>query len=326
MEGKQNPVYLVTGGSGYIGSHLIHELESKNIEAISFDSNINLRKFSGFKSIRHVRGDINDTKFLRDTIMAYRVEGVFHLAALKSVTESLRNPIKYDLVNVGGTASVLEACKDGGVKNLVFSSSAAVYAPNLGTNPINEDHELASINPYGDSKISGEKMIKDFWLEGNGSSICLRLFNVGGSKNSILYDSKGENVMPKLARSFLNGTRFDVYGSDLATPDGTCVRDYVHIDDVTSAFLKSMSLLEVNFGTMHGVFNVCSEIGVSVNQIITEMRDYSGLDIEVNYSEHREGDQVVVIGGNQKITSAMNWIPSKNISQIIQETWDHSQL
>ena len=323
---------LITGGFGYIGSHTSTILSDNNQRFVIVDNFSNCKadivervKNCTKQNISYYKCDIRNTKSLIKIINENEVTSVIHFAALKSVSESIINPLEYYEVNVNGTISLLRAMKITGVKKFLFSSSAAVYGePDYC--PIDENHPLNPLNPYAQTKIIIENILKDiiksesFW-----SIVCLRYFNpIGSHKSGLIGDDpftgKNLNLMPeiiKVVRGYKN--YLDVFGDDYSTPDGTGIRDYIHIMDLSEAHVKALEFIDKNNGI--NFFNIGTGKGVSVLELKKAFEKVSGVDLPIKISKRREGDCAVCFANPKKANEILKWNSKYDLSQMCESAW-----
>jgi UDP-glucose 4-epimerase len=272
--------WLITGGAGYIGAHIADAFLNEGKRVIVYDSlyrglesRVDYLRNKYNKEIPLIVADIRDKNSLTTAIQKYKPEGVIHVAALKSVAESMDNPSDYFEVNHDATKSLIEVVSSNGVHHLIFSSTAAVYGMPNHSYPVKEDNPKNPISPYGASKLAAENEVNLF-LEGPGNfGTSLRFFNVAGAAAQELLDNSVENLIPIVIGKLKSGQAPSIYGTDYATPDGTCIRDYVDVRDVARAHLmaaESISVLplSMNIGTGHGasVREVIQLLCTSLNQ------------------------------------------------------------
>lgn len=302
---------LVTGGAGYIGSHTVKQLgENGGFDITVFD---NLS--TGFEdSILYgklVKGDLSDFEAVRDFLATEKFDAIVHFAASIVVPESVSNPLKYYLNNTANTSNLIKAAVDSGVKYFVFSSTAAVYGePKSDT--VTEESETVPINPYGHSKLMSERVIRDCGFAYEGFKfVILRYFNVAGASADGKIGQRFPNAthLIKVASETACGKRdyISVYGTDYPTKDGTCVRDYIHVEDLASAHLAALEYLQG--GGKSDIFNCGYGRGFSVKEVIWSVKKASGIDFKVVEGERRAGDPSALISDNSKILKNLNWRP-----------------
>ena len=308
---------LVTGGAGYIGAHVAAELLKSGYSIRIYDdfSNGLHRRVDGkFRDI--VDGDMLDRVKLLAALDG--IDAVIHLAAKKSVEESVKNPLKYYENNVGGTLNLLGAMAAKGVKQLVYSSSAAVYSPN-DKEAVVEDDPTAPLSPYGASKLLSEQLISSVGSAEQISNISLRYFNVVGSNIVEFGDNSKDNLVPKVFLALKNGKRPQIYGSDYPTPDGTCIRDYIHVQDLALAHLAALK--KVESGYVSQVYNVGSGKGYSVKEMMDQISKSIGRDINPEVSDARAGDSPKLIASIDKIKEQLGWSPKASLEEMIDSAW-----
>ena len=308
---------LVTGGAGYIGAHVAAELLKSGYSIRIYDdfSNGLHRRVDGkFRDI--VDGDMLDRVKLLAALDG--IDAVIHLAAKKAVEESVKDPLKYYENNVGGTLNLLGAMAAKGVKQLVYSSSAAVYSPN-DKEAVLEDDPTAPLSPYGASKLLAEQLISSVGSAEQISNISLRYFNVVGSNIAEFGDNSKDNLVPKVFLALKNGKRPQIYGSDYPTPDGTCIRDYIHVQDLALAHLAALK--KVESGYISQVYNVGSGKGYSVKEMMDQISKSIGRDINPELSQARAGDSPKLIASIDKIKEQLGWSPKASLEEMIDSAW-----
>lgn len=308
---------LVTGGAGYIGAHVAAELLKSGYGIRIYDdfSNGLHRRVDGkFRDI--VDGDMLDRVKLLAALEG--IDAVIHLAAKKSVEESVKDPLKYYENNVGGSLNLLGAMAAKGVKQLVYSSSAAVYSPN-DKEAVLEDDPTAPLSPYGASKLLAEQLISSVGSAEQISNISLRYFNVIGSNIAEFGDNSKDNLVPKVFLALKNGKRPQIYGSDYPTSDGTCIRDYIHVQDLALAHLAALK--KVESGYVSQVYNVGSGKGYSVKEMMDQISKSIGRDINPEVSQARAGDSPKLIASIDKIKEQLGWSPKASLEEMIDSAW-----
>lgn len=314
---------LVTGGAGYIGSHVVCELLSGNEEIIVVD---NLQK--GHRSAvlggKFYQGDIRDKDFMDQVFSKHDIDAVIHFAADSLVGESVTVPLKYYYNNVYGTQCLIEKMVQYGVKHIVFSSTAATYGEPERT-PILESDRTLPTNPYGETKLAIEKMLH--WCdEAYGvKSVCLRYFNAAGAHKSgkIGEDHRPETHLVPIIMEVATGKRdsIHIFGDDYDTPDGTCIRDYIHVSDLAKAHILALDKLRAGSGSK--VYNLGNGEGFSVKQVIECARKVTGQKINSVISPRRPGDPAVLVASSQKIKDELGWKPEENdLETILYSAWE----
>lgn len=311
---------LVTGGAGYIGSHACKALAAAGYRPVCFDSLV----YGHESAVRWgplVRGDILDRLALDAAIEQWKPVAVMHFAAFAYVGESVENPGKYYRNNVVGTLNLLEAMRDHGVSNLIFSSTCATYGlPQTAT--IGETHPQNPVNPYGASKLMIERMLADFDTAHGLRSISLRYFNAAGAdpEGDIGEAHDPETHLIPLVLDVASGKRshITIFGDDYVTPDGTCVRDYIHVTDLARAHLLALRSL-VN-GGRSAAYNLGNGRGFSVREVIATAAAVTGRDIAVLAGPRRAGDPPMLVSDAKRVREALGWTPEHPTLETMVET------
>lgn len=314
---------LVTGGAGYIGSHCVMALLEKGYEVVVVDnlSTGHIETIDTLKKFGKVifrQGDLLKETYLDSIFKQYNIDAVIHFAAFSQVGESVKNPRKYYVNNVVGTLNLLNIMLDNGVDKIVFSSTAATYGEPEYI-PIDEKHPQNPINPYGQSKLMIEKIMDDYSKAYGLKSVRLRYFNVAGadSKNRIgEWHEPETHLIPNILKStFGGGKTFEMYGDDYDTKDGTCVRDYINVEDLADAHLLALQYLqnggETNF------FNLGTNDGNTVKEVFKSCERVTGKTIPVLNKPRREGDPASLVADNAKAKSTLKWNPNKTLETSI---------
>ena len=307
---------LVIGGAGYIGAHVAHDLAQSGYDVRIFDdfSNGLERRVAKFSDIH--RADVLDRKAIFSAMEG--VDSVIHLAAKKAVGESVENPLKYYDNNVGGIINVLAAMSAHNVKKIVFSSTAAVYAPN-DKDSISEIDPTVPLSPYGATKLLSEEIIKAVGGAEKISSISLRYFNVVGAGSDELGDNSRDNLVPKVFQALGEGKCPEVYGDDYPTPDGTCIRDYIHVSDLSKSHMAALKAIESR--PINEVYNVGSGTGYSVYEVISQIEETIGRSTDSQVVSRRAGDTPKLIAGIEKIRRDLGWNPERSLKEMIDSAW-----
>ena len=308
---------LVVGGAGYIGAHVAYLLQENGYGVRIYDDFSNgLKSRIDGKFSDVVIGDVLDRQALISACEG--IDAVIHLAAKKAVGESVDNPLKYYENNVGGTLNLLAAMSLKGVKKIVFSSTAAVYAPSEKLS-ITEDDLTEPLSPYGQTKLLSEKLISAVASAEDLSAISLRYFNVVGALRDEFADNSKDNLVPKVFAALKAGKNPEIYGSDYPTKDGSCIRDYIHISDLAKAHLVA---LEKVFTTkVDEVYNVGSGTGYSVTEMINQIAESIGKAITPTLSPRRPGDTAQLIASIAKIERDLGWKPERSLKEMIDSAW-----
>ncbi|EPH95163.1 MULTISPECIES: UDP-glucose 4-epimerase GalE [unclassified Enterococcus] len=315
---------LVLGGAGYIGSHAVDQLISRGYEVAVVDNLLTGHREAIHSKARFYEGDVRDKAFLRSVFQQEAIEGVLHFAASSLVGESVEKPLKYFNNNVYGMQILLEVMKEFDVKNIVFSSTAATYGEPE-ESPIRETTPTNPKNPYGESKLMMEKMMK--WCDNAYGMryVALRYFNVAGAKSdaSIGEDHDPETHLVPIILQVALGQReaLAIFGDDYDTPDGTCVRDYVHVEDLIAAHILALEYLKA--GNESNVFNLGSNNGYSVKEMLEAARKVTQKEIPAKVAPRRAGDPSTLVASSEKAKEILGWEPNyTTIEAIIQTAWD----
>ena len=310
---------LVTGGAGYIGSHVVKELLHQGYQPIVFD-NLQTGHRKAVKNALFIGGDLSDTKGLKETLQSYPIEAVLHFAADCLVGESVRDPTKYFKNNVINALQLIEILEEFKIKKFVFSSSAAVYGEPKEI-PISEKHPCAPTNPYGETKWIFEKALQAFHQARKLDSISLRYFNAAGAdpEGELGEDhSKETHLIPLVIKAALEEGSVPVYGKDYNTPDGTCVRDYIHVTDLADAHILALQKLEE--GQISRIYNLGNGNGYSVREVIETVKKVTGREVTAVDSARRPGDPARLVASSERITKELGWIPKYPDLEAIVET------
>jgi len=308
---------LVVGGAGYIGAHVAYLLQENGYGVRIYDdfsNGLKSRIEGKFNDV--VIGDVLDRQALISACEG--IDAVIHLAAKKAVGESVDNPLKYYENNVGGTLNLLAAMSLKGVKRIVFSSTAAVYAPSEKLS-ITEEDLTEPLSPYGLTKLLSEKLISAVAKAENLSAISLRYFNVVGALRDEFADNSKDNLVPKVFAALKAGKNPEIYGSDYPTKDGSCIRDYIHVSDLAKAHL--VALENVFAANVDEVYNVGSGTGYSVTEMINQIAESIGNSITPTLSPRRPGDTAQLIASIAKIERDLGWKPERSLKEMIDSAW-----
>jgi len=327
---------LITGGAGYIGSHATVAFTQAGYRVVVIDNFSNsscksldaIEEITG-KKVSFYEGDIRDEAFLKHVFAQHHFEGVIHFAGLKSVGESCQDPYSYHDNNITGSIHLFKQMEENGVKNIIFSSSACVYAPTQGL-PVNETHPLGASNPYGTTKIVIEELLQDFARHKNFRVIALRYFNpIGAHESGKIGESpKGipNNLVPYIYE-VATGKRekLGVFGNDYDTPDGTGVRDYIDVNDLVEAHLAATKKLEETNEACFEVVNVGTGKGVSVLEMVKATEKAIGRDIPYQILPRREGDLGDVHADVQKAKAFLGWSAKRDIEESLKNGWNFAK-
>jgi UDP-glucose 4-epimerase len=309
---------LVTGGAGYIGAHVVRALQRDgHIVAVLDDLSSGSQDRLSPDTPRFL-GSVLDTPFVVETLRRLRAEGVVHLAAKKAVEESVARPLSYYRENVIGMHSLLTAMVETGVRRILFSSSAAVYGvPSDGL--VTEKSQPAPASPDGWTKLMSEQIIRDTATAEQLSWVCLRYFNVAGAVSTRLADRGENNLIPRVFRALSSGTNPQIFGGDYPTPDGTCIRDYIHVDDVAEAHAEVMQRMEAE--DLAATYNIGTGAGASVLEVMLAVKRITGIDFEWDISAPRQGDPARVVADPTRMHADMGWQSRHDLDSIIQSAW-----
>jgi UDP-arabinose 4-epimerase len=313
---------LITGGAGYVGSHCAKALAQSGHECIVFDSLLfGHREFVRWGEL--IEGDIRDIEAVDAVFAAYRVDAVMHLAALAYVGESVTAPSQYYDVNVRGTQVLLDAMVRAGVHVIVFSSSCAIYGEPLSA-PINESARLNPINPYGFTKLVCERMMDDFGQAYELRSARLRYFNAAGAEptGEIGEDHDPETHLIPLVLDAASRVRteIEIFGTDYPTPDGTAIRDYIHVTDLARAHVLALQHLLNNGDTI--AINLGTGEGASVRQVIDTVQNVTGREVHKREAQRRPGDPAVLVADPTNAHKVLGWAPERSdLGTIVNDAW-----
>ena len=308
---------LVTGGAGYIGSVIAARLLARGHEVAVFDDLSRGHRAAVPAAARLARGDIRDAGALEGALRGCGAEAVVHMAALAEVGESVAWPGRYRDVNEGGTAAVIEACRAAGVARLVFSSTAAVYGEPRGV-PIDEDDRLAPTSPYGETKLAGERLLATAQDEGVLVFTALRYFNASGADGDAGEDHRPEShLIPLALRAARDRRPLRVFGDDYPTPDGTCVRDYVHVVDLAEAHIAALEALPQTSGS----FNLGTGHGDSVLTVLETVEDVTGVVVPRDVVDRRPGDPPALVASHARARERLGWSPRRSLRDAVADAW-----
>jgi UDP-glucose-4-epimerase GalE len=313
---------LVTGGAGYIGSHAVKALSARGCPVVVYDNLAAGHRSATRHASAFVEGDIHDGERLRAVIREHQVGAVMHFAAWLAVGESVRDPSRYYRNNVVGTLSVLDAMVAEGVGHLVFSSTAAVFGNPVET-PITESHPKQPINSYGETKLAVERVLPHYERAYGLRSIALRYFNAAGADpdGELGEDHSPEyHLIPRAIDAMLGRDTFQVFGDDYDTPDGTCLRDYVHVADLASAHLLALEALQNGAATTQ--YNLGNGKPTSVRDIVESIERVTGTPVPYGIGPRREGDPAVLFASSARIRSELGWTPRfEDVDTIVETAW-----
>ena len=317
---------LVTGGAGYIGSHTVRQLRQRGDDVLVLDS-MEFGSPDAVGDVPLVVGDIADSGLVADTISRYEVDSIVHFAAYKNAGESFENPGRYFGNNVAGTAHLLETALRGGVRRFVFSSTCAVYGTPERA-PVGEDAPIRPESPYGESKALVERMLHWYSVCHGLESVSLRYFNAAGAA---MDGSLGEdwthslNLVPVAMKALLgHAPPLEVFGTDYPTPDGTCIRDYIHVDDLADAHLRALDYLQA--GGVTTAVNLGTGVGSSVREVLAAAERSAGRPVPAEDTARRPGDPVALWADNRRAAELLGWKARYGLEDIVASAWNwHSR-
>jgi UDP-glucose 4-epimerase len=314
---------LVTGGAGYIGSIVGRRLLAEGHEVVVFDNLEQGHRAAVSDDMRLVVADLLDADALSG-LLSEGFDGVLHFAALALVGESVAHPERYYRTNVGGTLNLLEAMRDARVPRLVFSSTCAVYGQPDEV-PISETASLRPANPYGASKLAVDNMIGAFCTAYEIGAVSLRYFNVAGASHGLGEDHDPEtHLIPNILKAALGiNPAVEIYGTDYPTPDGTAIRDYIHMDDLSDAHLLALDGARAR---EHRIFNLGNGSGFSVREVIDAARAVTGREIVIREAPRRPGDPPMLVAASEKVRSELGWTARKpQLTTMVADAWEFAQ-
>jgi len=316
LEASKAKPWLVTGGAGYIGAHVIQALAEAGIPSILLDIDLvsashkfpNLARFKNY--------DIRDKATLREVFADNLFEGVIHLVALKSVEESQKMQKEYFETNVVGTRNILDLMLEFNINKFIFSSSAAVYQAKIGAELVDEASPLKPVSYYGQTKVEAENVILELSKKKQITSIIFRYFNVAGAATSELKDKSTQNLIPITINKLKSGLSPEIFGDDYDTPDGTAIRDYVDVRDIASAHLKAIDYLLHN--TESHILNIGTGHGASVKEVVTLAQEIMGTEISALIKERRSGDISAIAADCKKAAQVIGFSSHFHLREMIE--------
>ncbi|MFD3324634.1 UDP-glucose 4-epimerase GalE [Streptomyces sp. NPDC058701] len=315
--------FLITGGAGYIGAHVVRAMLLAGERVVVLDDLSTGNKDRVPEGVPLVIGSVLDRKVLDRTIADHRITGVVHLAGKKQVGESVEKPMHYYHENVGGLTVLLQAVAAAGIRNVLFSSSASVYGmPDVEL--VTEDTPCAPLSPYGETKLAGEWLVRAAGKAHGISTACLRYFNVAGAATPELADTGVFNLVPMVFERYDAGQGAKIFGDDYATPDGTCVRDYIHVADLADAHVVAARKLAewAAAGEYKDLtVNIGRGEGVSVREMVELLNENTGHDYPPVVSPRRPGDPAKVVASAERIGSELGWKARHDVREMVTSAW-----
>ena len=317
--------WLVTGGAGYIGAHVVRALAAAQLEPVVIDDLSTGRASFVPAAVPFVRASILDREALESALRSHRVEGVVHVAGFKYAGVSVQRPLHAYAQNVEGTRVLLEAMESADVSNIVFSSSAAVYGtPDVAV--VTEDAPTRPASPYGESKLIGEWLLRDQGIATAGSRhplrhTSLRYFNVVGSGDPAVWDTSPHNLFPLVFEALLSGRAPRINGDDYDTPDGTNVRDYVHVADIAAAHVVAARRLAAG-DPIEPAYNLGSGDGLSVRQVMDAMARVTGIAFAPEIAPRRPGDPDRIVASGQRAARDLEWRMRHTVDEMVRSGWE----
>jgi UDP-glucose 4-epimerase len=310
--------WLVTGGAGYIGAHVVHALHAQGETAVVLDDLSTGERRRVPDDAVFIDGDVADQDVVRRALREHTVAGIIHIAAKKQAGQSVEQPLLYYRENVAGTVALLEAAVAEGVGSFVFSSSAATYGmPDVDV--ADEETPARPLSPYGESKLVGEWMARSVASATDMRAVSLRYFNVAGAVSPELGDPGVFNLIPMVFRELADGARPKVFGNDYPTPDGTCIRDYVHVADIAAAHLAAARALDA--GAQPATYNIGRGEGSSVLDVIDVIGKVTGLDVTPEFVERRPGDPARIVASVDRIRAGLGFTATRDLEDMVDTAW-----
>ena len=317
--------WLITGGAGYIGAHVARAMTDAGERVVALDDLSAGNPARLPTTVPQVHGSSLDGDLLKRVFAEHEVTGVVHLAARKQVAESVARPTYYYRENVGGLATLLDAVAGAGIRRFVFSSSAAVYG-DPGVDLITEDTPCAPVNPYGETKLTGEWLVRAAGAAHGIDTVCLRYFNVAGAAAPELADTGVFNIVPMVFDRLTRDEAPRIFGDDYPTPDGTCVRDYIHVADLAEAHLTAARRLADGGAGGDLTVNIGRGVGVSVRELVTVIGEVTGDRRPAVVEGRRPGDAPRAVASAERAAVKLGWTARRGVREMVDSAWQGWRL
>jgi UDP-glucose 4-epimerase len=315
-----DPCWLLTGGAGYIGAHIVRAFGERGLRVVVLDDLSTGVRENVPADVPFVEARLQDEDAVRSTIREHGITGLLQLAAKKAVGESVEKPVLYWDENVGGFARLLDVCMQEGVRRYLFSSSAAVFG-NPPVEFVTEETPTAPMSPYGETKLVGEWMLRDLATADPAVRwSALRYFNVAGTASPELADRSVANLVPMTFERLSGGNNPQLFGDDYDTRDGSCIRDYIHVVDLADAHAAAAARMDD--GPLGEVYNVGRGEGISVKEVFDTVREVTGVDFAVDVAGRRPGDPAAYYADASKIRDQLGWTASLDLRDMVASAWD----
>ena len=317
--------WLITGGAGYIGAHVARAMADAGERVVALDDLSSGNPSRLPATVPLVHGSSLDGDLLKRVFAEHEVTGVVHLAARKQVAESVAQPTRYYRENVGGLATLLDAVAGAGIERFVFSSSAAVYG-DPGVDLITEDTPCAPVNPYGGTKLTGEWLVRAAGAAHGIATVCLRYFNVAGAAAPELADTGVFNLVPMVFDRLTRDEAPRIFGDDYPTPDGTCIRDYIHVADLAEAHLAAARRLSDGGASGDLTVNIGRGQGVSVRELVTVIGEVTGDRRPAVVEGRRPGDAPRAVASAERAAGELGWTARRGVREMVDSAWQGWRL
>lgn len=311
--------WMLTGGAGYIGAHVLRSLRRSGRDVVVVDDLSTGHAEVVPDDVPLVRADVRDHDTLVRAMREHGVVGVVHLAAKKAVGESVEQPLHYYRENVDGALALAEAMRDAGVSRIVYSSSAAVYGA-VDVPLVTESTPTLPVSPYGETKLIGEWVFRDAAVAYGFATTALRYFNVAGAASDELGDTAVFNLIPMVLRAHARGDRPSIFGADYPTPDGTCVRDYIHVADLADAHVAAAAALEPG-DPGFTAYNIGRGTGSSVREVIASVGRAMGVELAPDVVGRRPGDPAFLVASAERAAEGLGWTATRDLDDMTGSAW-----